>query len=160
MKDLNFNQTNSIQSSLPTQAVFLQNWSDVIFKAYYIHNRVVNWILNKRQTLLYPHPIVKYPKVLELPYEDIKTRFLFAINSGYRAKGLFQNISKATPYDVFRDLLVLDFDHYLVNVCRGLTEEEYLVYREMLKMQQQEEDQIFRSLSELNNSIASEYQEL
>ena len=92
---------------------------------------------------------------MELSYEDIKTRFLFAVDSGYRSKGLLRQLSQATPYDVFRDLLFIDFDHYMQSVCKGLTEEEYHVYKEMLKLKHQEEDKIFRDLSEMNDSIAS-----
>lgn len=96
---------------------------------------------------------------MELSYEDIKTRFLFAKNSGYRSKGIFQDLSTATPYDVFRDLMITDFDTYLNNVCKGLTIEEYDVYKEMIRLQFQEEDDVFRELSKLNDSISSDYAE-
>ena len=93
---------------------------------------------------------------MELSYGHLKTRFLFAINSGYRSKGLFQELSKATPYDIFRDLLVIDLQRYLDHVCRGLTEEEYYVYKHMIKIQLKEEDEIFKELSRLTNSIATQ----
>lgn len=126
-------------------------------KAYYIHNRVVDWILNKKPCNLYPHPIVKYPTVLSKPYDEIKTRFLFAVKSGYKSKALYQDLSRMTPYDIFRDLMVTSMDRYMDTVAKGLTQEEFLVYKEMIRMQDQEEDKLFKDLSLMDNSIASEY---
>ena len=137
-------------------ALFLQQWPDVILKAYYLHNRVVDWILNKKPCNLYPHPIVKYPTVLAKPYDEIKTRYLFAVRSGYKSKALYQELTKSTPYDTFRDLMVISMDRYMETVAKGLTQEEFLVYKEMLRLQDQEEDQMFKDLSLMSNSIASE----
>ena len=135
-------------------AFFLQEWPDVILKAYYLHNRVVDWILNKKPHNLYPHPIIRNPVVMEKSYDEIKTRFMFAVKSGYRSKALYQELSKATPYDIFNDLVATDLDLYMATVAKGLTQEEFLVYKEMLRLQDQEEDELFKSLSLMNNSIA------
>lgn len=82
---------------------------------------------------------------------------MFAIKSGYKSKALFQELSKDTPYDTFRELLSIDLDLYLRKVCKGLSTEEYLVYKDMIKLQDVEEDKLFKELSYLNDSISIPY---
>lgn len=94
---------------------------------------------------------------MEKSYDEIKARFMFAIKSGYKSKALYQEVSRATPYDIFRDLMTTDMDQYMETVAKGLTQEEFLVYKEMLRIQDQQEDELFRNLSLMNNSIATEF---
>ncbi|KAI2811246.1 ATP-dependent RNA helicase ddx51 [Blomia tropicalis] len=62
---------------------FLQDWSELLKKYYYITFKVLPWLEPEIKTT-FVNPLVLNPKVIELEYNVIKTRFLFAQRTGFQ----------------------------------------------------------------------------
>uniref|UniRef100_T1K4P1 ATP-dependent RNA helicase n=1 Tax=Tetranychus urticae TaxID=32264 RepID=T1K4P1_TETUR len=62
---------------------YLQDWKQFILKFNYIQYRIMPWLLNKQDDQYpTPHPLIKVYSALELPYERIKSRFLWVSSAG------------------------------------------------------------------------------
>lgn len=69
---------------------YMQEWKEFLRKYYYITYKVLPWLEPKitRDSL---NPILQHPPVMEIHFNNIKTRFLFAQRTGYKINTVGKN---------------------------------------------------------------------
>lgn len=130
---------------------FLQDWGEFQRKYHYMQHRVIEWLhQKKRDKYQSPHPFVKHARVFEMPYEHIKTRFLFAVRTGLQAPSISAKLdNKVEEIDLGR-LMLADLADYLAFVAPYCTDEEYLVFEQMVTDVEDEDDEVINELCELS----------
>jgi hypothetical protein len=134
----------------------MQNWSDFVMKYIYVQHRIMSWMNQRRkETFDQMHPLIQYPLIMEKSYQEIKSRFQFALNCGYRVG----NEGNRDFSLVVKALLDTSLPVYLQRVTPGLTEEEFLVFQTMIEQIDREEDEIFEQMSELGSAQGTKWTE-
>lgn len=133
------------------RAYFLQDWTEFIRKYYYVEHRMMEWLLVKRgERYPVPHPLVKHPKILNAPYEHIKTRHLFAVKTGLKEISVTNKLDRNLSEQINLGKLILTNNtDYLKYVAPFCSEEEYLVFEQYIADLNDEEDSLINELSEL-----------
>ncbi|KAI1289823.1 hypothetical protein HDE_08761 [Halotydeus destructor] len=136
---------------LAPRAFFLQDWVEFQKKYQYIQHRFLDWLLDKRDKAQVPHPCVKHPKVFEMSYEHIKARHLFAQRTGLKSTSVATKLDKIVELDLGK-LVLTELTDYLRTVAPSCSEEEYLVFEQMVSDFEDEDDEILAEVAELAGS--------
>lgn len=125
-----------------------------MMKYNYVQYRIMDWLNHRRkETFNQIHPLVQYPMIMEKSYQEIKTRFQFALRCGYRIGNEGNRDFSLTV----KALLDTSLDIYLKRVTPGLSEEEFHVFQTMIEQIEQEEDDLFEQVSELGSIQGSKW---
>lgn len=131
---------------------FLQNWADLIKKIYYIDHKVIDLLYDKKELkTLETHPIVRSAAVTEVDFDHIRTRYLFAIRSGYLALSHMYQVQSAAKKPTLRDLLLADNSSFMNTFSPFCTTEEYECFANLIKKNRLDEDdaKVFEQLADL-----------
>ncbi|XP_054161540.1 uncharacterized protein LOC128959573 [Oppia nitens] len=132
---------------------YLQDWTEFLKKFHYLNHQILVWLLDKKDVNnLHPHPIVRNSKVMELSFEEIKTRYLFAYRTGLKSvttNKLLTNIKESNKVDL-RALMLTPIEKFLKIIAPNCTPEEYFALQTLISENPIEEDeQIIEDVVEL-----------
>jgi hypothetical protein len=135
------------------KAYYMQSWTDFLKKYHYLNYRVLEWLLDKKdKNNLHPHPLIRNAKVMELPFDTIRCRYLFAQRTGLKTVSVvnkLSNIENIKKIDL-RALMLTPIDKYLKLIAPNCTIEEYNAFETLLNEREPEEDeQIIEDIVEL-----------
>ncbi len=129
---------------------YMQEWKEFLRKYYYITYKVLPWLEPKivRDSL---NPILQYPPVIEMHFNNIKTRFLFAQRTGFK----ISTVGKGGKINL-NTLMTYPLEEYLKIYSPNCTMEEFKAL-ESLNMQAvgEEDDKLFEELVELAPKVNS-----
>lgn len=131
---------------------YLQSWSDFLKKYHYLNFRVLEWLLDKKdKDNLHPHPLIRNARVMELPFETIRCRYLFAKRTGLKTNCINNKLSNEDKTKIdLRALMLLPIDKYLKLVAQNCSIEEYSALEALLnEMPPEEEEQLIEDIIEL-----------
>lgn len=129
---------------------FLQDWTEFQRKYMYLQFRVMEWIIDsKKEKYPTPHPLVEHAQVFEMSYEHIKARFQFAVKTGFKSVTTSTKVENTPKMLSLGRLMLTDLEDYLALVAPYCTEEEYLVFEQMVADAEDEDDEIIDDLTEL-----------
>lgn len=132
---------------------YLQDWIDLSKKIYYIEHKLIDFLFDKReQKSMEVHPILRCAVVSELEFDHIRTRYLFALRSGYAALSHMYSVQMALDRPGLRELLLTDNQAYLKKFAPFCSEDEYNAFSGLIKNTSIDEDdaEIFERLADLN----------
>ena len=134
---------------------YLQSWTDFLKKYHYISYRIIEWLLDKKdKNRLHPHPLIRNAKVMELPFDTIRSRYLFAKRTGLKtiSNNKFTTIEDTSKIDL-KTLLLAPIETYLKQIAPNCSIEEYIALENILtEMPAEEEEQIIEDMVELTAS--------
>mgnify|MGYP000941528265 CR=1 FL=1 len=133
---------------------YLQDWTELMKKIYYIEQNVVNLLYDKKeQKSMDVHPLVKSASAVELDFDHIRTRYLFALRSGYTALSHMYKIQTALDRPGLKNILCSDDRSYLEEFTPFCTLEEYSAFSDLIKNQEIEVDdaEVIEKLAELDS---------
>lgn len=128
---------------------YLQDWAEILRKHYYINFKILPWLELTDDSGL--HPLVRSPRVIELPFNEIKTRFLFTQRAGFKElySQYFSKVNLTT-------LLYIPVDEFLRLHAPHCTYEEYKALEKLNTTELgEEDDQIFEQLIQLAPKAAT-----
>ena len=124
---------------------YMQDWKDFLRKYYYITFKILPWIDLDESKNKTSNPLMKYPQVIELPYNTIKTRLLFVQRAGSKTIG---NVNENVLN--LKNLLLTTTRQFLRIFAPNVTEEEYYALEKInLTQTGEEDDKLFEDLVSL-----------
>lgn len=136
------------------RAWYLQEWVSFMKKIHYLNFYVYEWLYSKKQDFeLYPHPFVRFAKVLEFPYEEIRARHLFATRTGLKVASTASKLGVADFLNRI-DLGTIynpNVQEYLDLIAPHCRFEEYEVFVRLLETEHDRGSDIIDELIELEN---------
>lgn len=129
---------------------YMQEWKEFLRKYYYITYKVLPWLEPKitRDSL---NPILQYPPVMEIHFNNIKTRFLFAQRTGYK----INTVGKSGKINL-NTLLVHPVDEFLKIYSPNCTMEEFRALESInANAIGEEDDKLFEDLVALAPKVNS-----
>ena len=135
------------------RAYYLQDWVEFLRKFRYLHHRVLQWLLvGKDDQYPIPHPCVEYGSVMQLSYEQMKSRFEFILRTGVRSPvGSAKSMVQRTKGLTFESLLLTETNVFLRTLAPGVTEEEFHVFEQMIIDNPDDEDDTITEIAELES---------
>ena len=135
---------------------YLQSWTDFLKKYHYLNFRVLDWLLDKKdKDKLHPHPLIRNARVMQLPFDTIRCRYLFAKRTGLKTVGISNKLSKREEISKIdlKALLLTSIELYLKLIAPNCSSEEYLALEALLnEMPTEEDEQIIEDMIELTAS--------
>lgn len=141
------------------RAFYLQDWVEFLRKFRYLHHRVLQWLLvGKDDQHPIPHPCVEFASVMQLSYEQMKSRFEFVLRTGVRSpvgsaksmvQGSAKSVAEGTKELTFESLLLTETNVFLRTLAPGVTEEEFFVFEKMITDTPDDEDDTISEIAEL-----------
>lgn len=132
---------------------YLQDWTDLSKKIYYTEHKLIDFLFDKKeQKGMDVHPIVKSAAISETDFDQIRTRYLFALRSGYNALSHMYSVQMALNRPTLSDLVLTDNRSYLQKFAPFCSEEEYNSFSNLMKNTKIDEDdaEIFERLADLD----------
>ena len=143
---------------------YLQSWPDFLKKYHYLNFRVLEWLLDKKdKDNLHPHPLIRNARVMELPFESIRSRYLFAKRTGLKTISINHKLSNQEMSAIdLKALLLTPIDKYLKLVTENLCSvEEYSALETLLNdMPPDEEEQLIEEIVELTVPVTRDFNKL
>lgn len=136
------------------RGVYLQDWVDLTKKIYYVEEKIIDFLYDKRERkAMTVHPLVRSAAVTEQDFDHIRTRYLFALRSGYKTLSNLYGVQAAHNKPSLSDLILVDNELYLKKFASYCSIEEYNAFADLMKNHDLDEDdaEIFEKLAELNN---------
>lgn len=136
------------------RGLYLQDWVELTKKIYYVEERVIDFLYDKKEKkAMVLHPLVKSAAVTETDFDHIRTRYLFALRSGYKSLSHLYKVQTALDKPSLTDLILADNRSYLQRFASYCSLEEYNAFSDLMKNHDLDEDdaEIFEKLAELNN---------
>lgn len=132
---------------------YLQDWSELTKKIYYIDQKVLDLLYDKKeQREMQVHPIVKSAAVTEADFDHIRTRYLFAARTGYKELSHMHKVQTALTRPSIKDLILSEDVVYLERFAPFCTDEEFSCFSNLIKNHELDEDDadMFQELAELH----------
>lgn len=133
---------------------YLQDWIELSKKIYYIEHYLIDFLYDKKeQKSLTTHPLVKSAASVEINFDQIRTRYLFAHRSGYHTLSHLYDVQMALEKPNLGDILLADNKSYLSKFTPFCSEEEYNSFSNLIKNYDFDEDdaKLFDNLAELDS---------
>lgn len=133
---------------------YLQDWSDLTKKIYYIEHNLIDLIYDKKEVKeMEVHPITKSASIVEADFNHIRTRYLFALRSGYKSLSHLYSVQMASTRPVLNDIIMTDNATFLKKFSPFCSLEEYSAFSNLIKNNDYDADdaEIFEKLAELNS---------
>ena len=136
---------------------FLQDWTELTKKFYYIEHNILNWLYDKHsRKMLKCHPMISNALVSEKPFDHIRTRFLFAQRTGYKTLVNQLKVETSTNLIGLRELILENNEYYLQKIAPDVTMEEYNCFQDLIKnsphSESSDDAKIYEELAELENT--------
>lgn len=135
------------------QGFYLQEWVHLTKKIYYIESNVLALLYDKKELKeMTVHPLVKAAKAVELDFNVIRLRYLFAHRSGFRSLSHLFNVQTAQNRPSLKELLLSSNNSYLDIFAPYCSLEEYRCFSDLVRNYELDEDdaEIYQGLAELN----------
>lgn len=133
---------------------YLQDWVELIKKIYYIEHNIINFLYDKKERKeMKIHPLLKSAAVVESDIDHMRTRYLFALRSGFKPLAHLYGVQTALDRISMRDLILADTGEFLKKFSPFCSPEEYSVFSNLIKNHEIDEDdaEILKKLAELNS---------
>lgn len=128
---------------------YLQDWKEFLRKYYYITYKILPWLQPsvKADAL---NPLFVCPPVIELSFNIIKTRFLFAQRTGFQASG----VTNQSPVNMYT-LFLIPVNEFLKIYSPFCSLEEFNALEKLHSYSAgEEDDKLFDDLVELAPKVA------
>lgn len=133
---------------------YLQDWTDLSKKIYYIEHKLIDLVFDKKeQKDMEVHPIVKCAAITESDFDHIRTRYLFALRSGYTALSHMYSVQMALDRPSLKDIVLVDNESFLAKFAPFCSIEEYKAFSKLIKSTTVDQDdaEIIEKLAELDS---------
>lgn len=133
---------------------YLQDWAELTKKIYYLESKVIDLLYDmKEQKAMELHPIVKCSATTQADFDHIRTRYLFALRTGYKTLGHMYEIQTAANRPTLTDVILTDNSSFLKKFAPFCTLEEYNSFSNMIKKHSVDEDDadVYEKLAELDS---------
>lgn len=132
---------------------YLQDWVELTKRIYYLEHKVIELLYDKKQLKeMDIHPIAKAAASVELDFDHIRTRYLFADRVGYKTLSHLYPVQKSTDTNTLKDLLLADDISFLKKFAPFCSGEEYITFSNLVKKTELDEDdaELFQKYAELD----------
>lgn len=132
---------------------YLQDWVELSKKIYYVEHKLIDFLFDKKeQKSMLVHPIVRCAAISEIEFDHIRTRYLFALRSGYAALSHMYSVQMALDRPGLRELVLTDNQAFLEKFAPFCSEDEYSAFSNLIKSTSIDEDdaEVFEKLADLN----------
>lgn len=131
---------------------FLQDWYDLMKKVFYIEHNIIDFLYDKKeQKTMEVHPLLKSAASVEIDFDHIRTRYLFALRCGYKSLSHMYEVQMALDRPTLRDLVLVDNKSFMSKFAPYCSLEEYSTFSDLIKNTEVDEDdkEIFEKFAEL-----------
>lgn len=136
------------------RGLYLQDWVELTKKIYYVEEKIIDFLYDKKERkAMTLHPLVKSASVTEIDFDQIRTRYLFALRSGYKSLSHLYSVQTALNKPSLADLILVSNESFLSRFASYCSIEEYNSFSDMIKNHDIDEDdaEIFEKLAELSS---------
>lgn len=133
---------------------YLQDWVELMKKIYYVEQNLIDLLWDKKdQRDMKVHPLVKSAAVVEADFDHIRTRYLFALRTGYKVLNQMFKVQTASDKVSLGDIILSDNSSFLDKFSPCCSSEEYNCFANLIKRHEIDEDDadVYNQLAELES---------
>jgi len=133
---------------------YLQDWEDLSKKVMYITNEILDLLYEKKEMKeMQVHPLVKSAACVELEYDHIRTRYLFAERVGFKDLAQLYDVTDSKSRLDLSSLLLSDDVTFMKKFAPYCKMEEYICFKKLVKQVgvRDDDSDLYEEMAELQS---------